>query len=94
MTTNDKSEEIQTRLPTKWRVCIDYQKLKAVMKKDHFSLSFIDQNLDKLAGQGYYCLLDGYSGYNQMAIHLDDQEKTMFTCPFGTCIPTHSIRIV
>ena len=53
-------------------------------KKDHFPLPFIDQILDKLSGQGFYCFLDGYSGYNQLAIHPDDQEKTTFTCPFGT----------
>ena len=77
--TNDKGEELHTRLPTKWRVCINYRKVNAATKKDHFSLPFIDQILDKLSGQGFY-----YSGYNQLAIHPDDQEKTMFTCPFGT----------
>ena len=84
MTVNDKGEEIQTRLPTKWQVCIDYRKLNAATKKDHFSLPFIDQILDRLAGQTYFCFLDGYSGYNQIAIHPDDQENTTFTCPFGT----------
>ena len=82
MTTNDKGEELQTHLPTKWRVCIDYRKLNAVTKKDHFPLPFIDQILDKLSGQGFYYFLDDYSGYNQLAIHPDDQEKTTFTCPF------------
>ena len=81
---NDKGEEIQTRLRTKWRVCIDYWKLNAVTKKDHFPLPFINQILDRLAGQTYFCFLDGYSGYNQIAIHLDNQEKTTFTYPFGT----------
>ena len=84
MTVNDKGEEIQTRLPTKWRVCIDYRKLNATTKKDHFPLQFIDQILDRLVGQSYFCLLDGYSGYNKIAIHPDDQEKMTFTCPFGT----------
>ena len=84
VTTNDKGEELQTRLLTKWRVCIDYRKPNAATKKDHFPLPFIDQILDKLSGQGFYCFLDGYSGYNQLAIHPDDQEKTTFTCPFGT----------
>ena len=84
MIVNDKGEEIQTHLLTKWRVCIDYRKLNAVTKKDHFSLPFIDQILDRLAGQSYFCFLDGYSSYNQIAIHLDNQEKTTFTCPFGT----------
>ncbi|XP_070026602.1 uncharacterized protein [Nicotiana sylvestris] len=45
---------------------------------------FIDQMLDRLAGQEYYCFLDGYSGYNQIAIALEDQEKTTFMCPYGT----------
>ena len=84
MTVNDKGKEIQTRLLTKWRVCIDYRKLNAMIKKDHFPLPFIDQILDRLAGQTYLCFLDGYSWYNQSAIHSDDQEKTTFTCPFGT----------
>ena len=53
-------------------------------KKDHFPLPFIDQILDRLVGSSYFCFLDGYSGYNQIAIHPDDHKKTMFTCPFGS----------
>ena len=53
-------------------------------KKDHYPLPFMDQILEKLAGQNYFCFLDGYSGYNQINIHKDDQEKTTFTCPLGT----------
>ena len=40
--------------------------------------------LDKLVGHPYLCFLDGYSGYNQIAIALEDHEKTTFTCPYGT----------
>ncbi|KAH0634861.1 hypothetical protein KY284_037647 [Solanum tuberosum] len=40
--------------------------------------------LDRLAGKGWYCFLDGYSGYNQISIAPEDQEKTTFTCPYGT----------
>ena len=40
--------------------------------------------LDRLTGQEFYCFLDGYSGYNQIVVAPEDQEKTMFTCPFGT----------
>ena len=79
---NDKGKEIQTCLPTKWRVCIDYRKLNSATKKDHFSLPFIDQILDQLADQTCFYFLDSFSRYNQIAIHPDDQEKTMFTCPF------------
>ncbi|CAN6716413.1 unnamed protein product [Malus baccata var. baccata] len=40
--------------------------------------------LERLAGRAFYYFLDGYSGYNQIVIAPDDQEKTTFTCPFGT----------
>ena len=71
-------------MQTRWRVCIDYHKLNAMTRKDHFPLLFIDQMLERLASHAYYCFLDGYSRYNQIPIALEDQEKTTFTCPFGT----------
>jgi hypothetical protein len=40
--------------------------------------------VEKLAGQEFYCFLDGYSGYNQITIHPNDQKKTTFTYPYGT----------
>ncbi|CAL9025932.1 unnamed protein product [Prunus brigantina] len=58
--------------------------LNTATSKDHFPLPFIDQMLERLAGHSHYCFLDGYSGYNQIAIAPEDQEKTTFTCPFGT----------
>ena len=81
---NEKNELIRARTVTGWRVCIDYRKLNAVTRKDHFPLPFIDQMLDRLAGHPHFFFLDGYSGYNQIAIAPEDQEKTTFTCPFGT----------
>ena len=59
-------KEVQTRLPTKVRVCIDYRKLNVATRKDHFPLPFIDQMLERLAEHEYYCFLDEYSGYNQI----------------------------
>jgi len=84
MEENDKKELVQTHLPMKIQVCIDYRKLNVATCKDHFSLLFIDQMLERLVEQEYYCFLDGYSGYNQILIAPEDQEKTTFTCPFGT----------
>ena len=40
--------------------------------------------LDRLIGHEYYSFLDGDSSYNQITIALEDQEKTTFTCPYGT----------
>ncbi|XP_058216884.1 uncharacterized protein LOC131327767 [Rhododendron vialii] len=81
---NANNELVPTRVTTGWRVCIDYRKLNASTRKDHFPLPFIDQILERVAGHAYYCFLDGYSGYNQIEVALPDQEKTTFTCPFGT----------
>ena len=81
---NENNELIPTRVTSGWRVCIDYRKLNAGTRKDHFPLPFVDQMLERVAGHELYCFLDGYSGYNQIEIALEDQEKTTFTCPFGT----------
>ncbi|CAN6465401.1 unnamed protein product [Victoria cruziana] len=81
---NEHGKDIPMRTQTGWRVCIDYQKFNAATRKDHFPLPFLDQVLEKLVGQSYFCFLDGYSGYNQVVVHPDDQEKATFTCPFGT----------
>ena len=69
---------------TGWRVCIDYRNLNTATRNDHYPLPFIDQMLDRLARHSHYYFLDGYYGYNQIAIALEDQEKTEFTCPYGT----------
>ena len=74
---------IPSRTVTWWRKCIDYRKLNQATRKDQFPLPFMDQMLERLAGQAYYCFLDGYSGYNYIAVDPQDQEKTSFTCPFG-----------
>ncbi|KAM2342889.1 hypothetical protein ACFX1X_015233 [Malus domestica] len=81
---NAEDELVPTRIQTSWRVCIDYRKLNNTTRNDHFPLPFIDQMLERLAGHSFYCFLDGYSGYNQIVIAPEDQEKTTFTCPFGT----------
>nr|GEX35240.1 reverse transcriptase domain-containing protein [Tanacetum cinerariifolium] len=56
---NEENELIPTRLVTSWRVCIDYRKLNDATRKDHFPLPFMDQMIERLAGNEYYCFLDG-----------------------------------
>jgi hypothetical protein len=68
----------------KWRICVDFRELNKETLRDYFPLPFIDQVLDTLSGKQYFSFLDGFSGYNQIQIAPEDQEKTTFTCPWGT----------
>nr|GEZ40610.1 reverse transcriptase domain-containing protein [Tanacetum cinerariifolium] len=81
---NEENELIPTRLVTGWQVCIDYRKLNEATRKDRFPLPFMDQMLERLVRNEFYCFLDGFSGYFQISIDPCDQEKTTFTCPYGT----------
>nr|GEW57738.1 retrovirus-related Pol polyprotein from transposon 17.6 [Tanacetum cinerariifolium] len=80
---NKENELVLTRLVTGWRVCIEYRKLNEATHKDHFPLPFMDQMLERLAGNQHYYFLDGFSGYFQILIDLKDQEKTIFTYLYG-----------
>nr|GEZ48616.1 reverse transcriptase domain-containing protein [Tanacetum cinerariifolium] len=81
---NEENELIPTRLVTKWQVCIKYRKLNKATQKDHFPLPFMDKMLERLVRNEYYCFLDGFLGYFQIPNDPHDQEKTTFTCPYGT----------
>jgi hypothetical protein len=82
--TNERNELVPTRTITGWRVCIDYRKLNKTTRKYHFPIPFMGQMLERLAGNKYFCFLDGFSGYFQIPIDPSDQEKSTLTCPFGT----------
>ncbi|GJZ20710.1 reverse transcriptase domain-containing protein [Tanacetum coccineum] len=58
---NEENELIPTCLVTGWRVCIDYKKLNEATHKDHFPLPFMDQMLERLAGNEFYCFLDAHT---------------------------------
>jgi hypothetical protein len=68
---NEKNELIPQWTITGCRMCIDYRKLNKAARKDHFSLPFIAEMLERLANHSF-CYLDGYSGYRQILIDLDD----------------------
>ncbi|GJT46744.1 reverse transcriptase domain-containing protein [Tanacetum coccineum] len=82
--TNEKNELVPTRIIIGWRVCIDYHKLNEATRKDHSPLPFMDQMLERLVGNKFFCFLDGFSGYFQIPIKHADKEKTTFTYPYGT----------
>ena len=69
---NKDDELVPTHVQLGWRVCIDYCMLNAATRKDRFPLPFIDQMVERLAGHKYYCFFDGYSGYNQVPVDLED----------------------
>ena len=63
---NDKNELIPQRIVTGYRMVIDFRKINKATKKDHYPLPFIDQ------------MLDGYSGFSQIPVSKEDQDKTTF----------------
>ena len=67
----------------KLRVCVYYRKLNAVTKVDLFPLPFTKSILKVVAGHKIYTLMDGYSGYNQIMIAMEDQLKTSFITKYG-----------
>ena len=70
----------------KIRVCVDYRKLNAATVTDGFPLPFTDSVLDTVAGHECYNFLDGFSSYNQIRMHLDDQEKMAFVTEWGVFV--------
>jgi hypothetical protein len=66
------------------RLCVYFQNLNRVSLKDNYPLPMMDYILQKVVGSQKISILDGFSGYNQIMVHLDDQEKTTFTTPWGT----------
>src|SRR4051794_8962314 len=81
---NDNDELIRQRVIVGYRMCIDFRMINKFTKKYHFPLPFIDQMLERLSKKTHFFFLDGYSGFSQIAVRAEDQEKTTFTCSYGT----------
>ncbi|KAL5547014.1 hypothetical protein UlMin_006701 [Ulmus minor] len=67
----------------KWRVCIDFTDLNKACPKDSFPLPHIDMMVDATAGHELLSFMDAFSGYNQILMHPEDQEKTSFVTERG-----------
>nr|GEV30039.1 reverse transcriptase domain-containing protein [Tanacetum cinerariifolium] len=88
---NKDNELIPTRLVTGWRVCIDYHKLNEATRKDHFPLLFIDQMLERLEGNQYYCFHDGFSGYFQNSHRSERSGENHIHLPIrNVCLSPHA----
>jgi hypothetical protein len=74
---------VRKKNTNEWRVCVDYTDLNKQYPKDPFGLPRIDQVIDSTAGCDLLCFLDCYSGYHQIAIKEEYQEKTAFITPLA-----------
>ena len=68
----------------KWRFCIDFTDINRACPKDSFPLPWIDLIVDATAGHELLSFIDAFSGYNQISMDPDDQEKTSFVTGQGT----------
>ena len=64
------------------RICIDFRDLNRACPKDDFPLPHIDLLIDNTAGYKMLSFMDGFSGYNQIRLAEEDQDKTSFTTPW------------
>jgi len=83
------SEWISNLVPTRKktreiRLCVDLTNLSKFSLKDHYPLPKMDHILKRVVGASRISLLNGFSGFNQILVHFDDQDKTTFTTPWGT----------
>ena len=66
------------------RICIEFRNLNRFSLKDHYPLPKMDHILHRVVGSQRISTLDGFSGYNHIMVHAEDQEKTTLTTPWGT----------
>ena len=66
------------------KLCVDFRNLNKCSKKDNYPLPKMEHMLQRVSGASVMSFLDGFSRYNQVVVHPDDQEKTAFTTPWGT----------
>ena len=67
----------------KWRMCVDFTDLNQACPKDNFPLPRTDQLVDSTAGHKLLTFMDAFSGYNQILMAEEDQEKTAFVTSQG-----------
>ena len=65
------------------RLCVDFRNLNKFSKKDNYPLPKMENLLQKVSEAKVMYFLDGFLGFNQIDVHPDDQEKTVFITPWG-----------
>ena len=67
----------------KIRICVDYRQVNDATIKDKYPVPYIEHLLERVAGAGAYSFIDGFSGYNQISVVPEDQQKNAFATKFG-----------
>ncbi len=88
------AEEISWVLPIvvvpknngKLRICVAFQQLHVITKKDPYPLTFIEEVLDEVVGHEVYLFLDGFFGYHQIMIAHEDRYKIVFIIDWGAFV--------
>ncbi|CAN6551177.1 unnamed protein product [Malus baccata var. baccata] len=91
---NEEQELVPTRVVTGWRVCIDYRKLNAMTRKDHFPLPFLDQMLERRMAFGLCnapatfqrCMVSIFSDYVEKIIEIFMDDFSVFGNSFDHCL--------
>ena len=65
-------------------MCVNYQDLNRASPKDNFPLPHINTLVDNTTKHSLFSFMDGFSGYNQTRMALEDMEKTIFLIMWGT----------
>jgi hypothetical protein len=65
------------------RLCVDYRKLNSKSKRDSYNIPRVDVLIDSLRGVKYFASLDLFSGYHQVIVAEEHQERTAFSSPCG-----------
>jgi hypothetical protein len=66
------------------RLCVDFKNLNRSSRKDNYPLPNMEHILQRVTGASRISMIDGFSGYNQIVVMLEDREKMAFTTPWGT----------
>ena len=77
----------------KWRMCIDFTDLNKACLNDSYPYLNIDRLVDGASGYKYLSFMGAYSGYNQIRMHPDDQEKIAFITKYVNFCYSHAIWI-
>jgi hypothetical protein len=66
------------------RLCVDFKNMNRSSRKDNYPLPKMEHILQRVTGASRMSMIDGFSGFNQIYVFLEDREKTTFTTPWGT----------